>query len=86
MGNRAATTKDARRSFFEAWAINPAADGPVRQPMSPAMAKRAKVRTEGGSFFVARLYVPGHIMPTESPQSAQPTKDSAGKGDMAAIR
>ena len=38
-------TKDTFRLFPQRSAIQPAAVGPTRQPMSPAMASRANIRT-----------------------------------------
>ena len=59
--------------------------GPPVQPRSPARASRANRAVPPPlSLAAARLKVPGHKIPTESPQSPQPAKETAGQGERAA--
>ena len=60
----------------------PTSVGPPEQPTSPANARRANMAVP--PFFKvadALLKVPGHIMPTDKPQIAQPTSEISGDGD-----
>ena len=60
--------------------------GPRKQPTSPPSARMANIAVPPAGYILdARLSVPGHIMPTDIPQSAQPAKDTAGIGTNAAI-
>lgn len=61
--------------------------GPALHPKSPPSASSANIAVEPfGSFFADSENVPGHIMPTLNPLSAQPIIDSAGSGDSDIIR
>ena len=51
---------------------------PLMQPMSPPRASRANIAVPpAGLLSAARLNTPGHIIATESPQSAQPISESS---------
>ena len=53
--------------------------GPPEQPKSPARASRANSAVPPPRMeAVAMLKVPGHMMPTDSPQSPQPINPKAG--------
>ena len=56
-------------------------------PKSPARAKSANIAVPPlGHFWEERLIEPGHITPTETPQSAQPARPKAGKEDNDAVK
>ena len=58
---------------------NPTSVGPPEHPRSPASAKRANMAVP--PFLMAALpllNVPGHIIPTEKPVTAQPASDTNG--------
>ena len=66
---------------------NPTTVGPEEQPRSPASAKSANIAVPPrGRRLDALLNVPGHIMPTEKPQSAQPRMLKIGSDDKAVNR
>ena len=68
-------------------AIPPAIAGLTVAPKSPANAKNANIAVPPfGHFCEEMLMVPGHIIPTDKPQSAQPTRPSIEMGDRAANR
>ena len=74
------------KSFPNNADIHPAHDGPIRHPRSPAKARNANILTLAyGSFFAARLYVPGHIIPEANPQTEHPISDNTGHGEKAMI-
>lgn len=51
----------------------PTTAGPAEHPRSPARARNANIAVPPlGQLAAARLKLPGHIMPTDSPQRAQP--------------
>ena len=78
-GNTAAKAKPALISEPNASAILPVSDGPDVQPISPAKASIANIAVPPiGIALLARLNVPGHIIPTESPHNAQPARDKRG--------
>ena len=59
----------------------PTTVGPPEQPRSPASAKSANITVP--PFLMeadALLNVPGHIIPTDSPQIAQPSSEITGDG------
>ena len=59
---------------------SPTRNGPQEQPTSPASASRENIIVP--PFFsevAALLKVPGHIIPTDNPQSPQPTRLIAGQ-------
>ena len=56
-------------------------------PKSPAKAKNANIAVPPlGHFCDEILIVPGHIIPTETPQSAQPANPIIGIDDKDAVR
>lgn len=61
----------------------PARVGPLEHPRSPASARRANIVVPPrGIETDAVLKSPGHIIPTENPQSAQPKRFNTGNGRM----
>ena len=65
----------------------PTREGPVVQPRSPARANKANMAVPPfGHAAAARLKVPGHMMPTERPHSAQPSSPRTGTGAKTASR
>ena len=65
----------------------PATEGPLVQPMSPPRARKENMALP--PFLMpaaASEYVPGHISPTENPQSAMPNSDSTAEGENAMLR
>ena len=81
MGKKMAERMPSRRLSPESPDTKPARVGPPEQPRSPpkaSMAKRA-VPPEGIDLE-ARLKVPGHMIPTEKPQRAQPISPMTGFG------
>ena len=78
-------TMAAKMPFFrssEAAAdMYPTSVGPPEHPRSPPKASSANRAVP--PFFreaEALLKLPGHMIPTERPQTPQPTKDSRGEG------
>ena len=70
-----------------AFETKPIRVGPAEQPMSPARAKSANIVVPPLLIFAAqRLKVPGHIIPTDRPQRAQPTNENTGFFESDAIR
>lgn len=60
----------------------PTIAGLTAAPKSPAKAKNANIAVPPlGHFCEDRLMEPGHIMPTDKPQSAQPASPSIGNAD-----
>lgn len=60
---------------------SPARVGPPLQPRSPASASIANIAVPPPRIAMeALLYVPGHIIPTEKPHTAQPIRFIAGTG------
>ena len=56
-------------------------------PRSPAMARRANMAVPpAGNFLEEILMVPGHMIPTENPQTIQPISPAAGFEDRDARR
>ena len=56
-------------------------------PISPESAKSANIAVPPwGKTFAARLYTPGHSMPTEKPQTPQEISETIGCGDRVAAR
>lgn len=67
--------------------IPPTIAGLAVAPKSPAKAKKANIAVPPlGHFCDEMLIVPGHIIPTESPQSAHPANPIMGMEDKDAIR
>ena len=65
----------------------PASVGPPEQPRSPASASNANIAVPPPLMDAeAMLNVPGHMIPTENPQTAQPTRLSIGTGTKAIQR
>ena len=63
-------------------AIPPTITGLTVAPKSPASAKKANIAVPPfGHFCEERLIVPGHIIPTDNPQRAQPIRPRIGIGD-----
>jgi len=55
--------------------------GPAEQPISPPKANNANMAVPPfGKAAEALLKVPGHIIPTDSPQAAQAARLSCGRG------
>lgn len=62
--------------------IYPTRAGPPEHPRSPPKAISANMAVP--PFFIsaeALLKLPGHMIPTDSPQTAQPARDKRGDGD-----
>ena len=81
----------AKMPFFRSSAARldtaPTTVGPPEHPRSPASASSANKAVP--PFRIdedALLKVPGHMIPTESPQTAQPTRLSIGTGTKAMQR
>ena len=67
--------------------IPPTIAGLTVAPKSPAKAKNANIAVPPlGHFCDEILMVPGHIIPTETPQSAQPANPIMGIEDKEAVR
>ena len=82
-GKTIATSIPALRLSAAALDTNPTSVGPPEHPRSPASARRANsVVPPRGIETDAVLKSPGHIIPTENPQSAHPKRFSAGNGRM----
>lgn len=65
----------------------PTREGLTVAPKSPAKAKNANIAVPPlGHFCDEMLIVPGHIIPTETPQSAQPAKPIIGIADKDAVK
>lgn len=59
----------------------PTSVGPPEQPTSPPKANSANIAVPPfGKAADALLNVPGHMIPTDSPQTAQATRLSCGTG------
>ena len=83
-GNRIAAASPVCRTPLNCPETNPTREGPVEQPRSPARANRANIAVPPfGQASAARLNVPGRMMPTESPHSAQPISPRTGTGEAA---
>ena len=68
-------------------ATAPTIVGPEEHPRSPARARSANIAVPPvGKDADAILNVPGHRMPTEKPQTAQPMRPNTGCGAKLAIR
>lgn len=81
--NSIGKTTAASIPFFKssdaALEIQPTRAGPVEHPRSPASASNANSAVPPfRSIADALLKVPGHIIPTDKPQTAQPARDKAG--------
>ena len=87
MGNRVANSNPVFRLPPTASAIPPTMAGLTVAPKSPAKARNANIAVPPlGHFCEEILIVPGHIIPTDNPQSAQPTRAIIEMGDSAANR
>ena len=65
----------------------PTIDGPIVAPKSPAKAKNANIAVPPMGHLCAEiLIVPGHMIPTEMPHSAQPANPMTGEEDKEASR
>lgn len=65
----------------------PTIAGPTVAPKSPAKARKANIAVPPlGHFWDEMLIVPGHIMPTEKPQRAQPASPIIGKAERDAVK
>ncbi len=61
------------------WDTFPTMAGPVAPPRSPAKARNANIAVPPlGRILDEILIEPGHIIPTEKPQTAHPTSPSIG--------
>ena len=84
IGNAIANSKPVFRSPPVASAIAPTMVGLIVAPKSPANAKNANIAVPPlGHFCEEMLIVPGHMIPTASPQSAQPISPKIEIGDRA---
>ena len=80
-GKTIAANKPTRRLSSKAPEIKPTKVGPPEQPKSPASARKANIAVPPARIsFAAMLKVPGHKIPTESPQSPQPIRPMIGIG------
>ena len=67
--------------------ITPMAAGPIDAPKSPAIARNANNPVPPkGILPDAILMEPGHMMPTENPQTIQPISPKTGLAEMAASK
>ena len=86
-GNAVAKSNPVFRSPPTASAIVPTMEGPMAAPRSPAKARKANIAVPPfGHFCAEMLIVPGHMIPTAKPQSAQPTRPRIEIGESAAKR
>ena len=77
MGNTVAASKPFFRFSPVASATFPTSTGPAVAPRSPANARKANMAVPpAGHFREERLIVPGHMIPTASPQRAHPINPS----------
>ena len=75
------------RLSWKALAAKPTTVGPPLQPKSPARASSAKRAVPPfGIAALAILKLPGHIIPTESPQKPQPSRLNTGLGESDMVR
>ena len=82
-----AESKPNFKLSFNALETNPTIAGPEEHPASPARARSANIVVPPlGHLSEARLYVPGHIAPTEKPHIPQPIREITGIGESDAIR
>ena len=82
IGKIVAQSKPILRLPPAKFAKKPTSDGPVVPPISPAKAKIANITVPPVlNLLEERLIVPGHIIPTDIPQIAQPNKLKIGKFD-----
>ena len=87
IGNSTADKRPVLRLSFNERDTNPTVAGPREQTVSPAKARRANIAVPPfGHFSEAKLYVPGHIAPTENPHIPQPSSDTIAIGDNEAKR
>ena len=86
-GNAAAASSPVFRLPPARLEMLPTIAGLTVAPKSPAKAKSANIAVPPlGHFREEILIAPGHIMPTEMPQNAQPASPIIGKEDKDAIR
>ena len=84
-GKKVAKSRPVFRLPPTASAMPPAIAGLTVAPKSPANARKANIAVPPfGHFLEERLIVPGHIIPTDNPHSAQPDSPTIGEGDRAA--
>lgn len=82
IGNKVAKNKPVFKLPHTASAIAPTIVGLTVAPKSPAKAKKANIAVPPfGHFCAEMLIVPGHIIPTDKPQSAQPIRPIIGRGE-----
>ena len=75
------------RLSFAYWVIFPTRLGPKAPPKSPAIASSANIAVPPvGSRLEEILIVPGHIIPTENPQTIHPIRPTTGFADIDAIK
>lgn len=80
MGNIVAASKPFFRFSPVTSATFPTIVGPAVAPRSPANAKNANIAVPpAGHFREERLIVPGHMIPTASPQRAHPVKPNTAQ-------
>lgn len=86
-GKTAAASKPVFRSPPTDSAKLPTSAGLTVAPRSPANAKNANIAVPPlGHVCEEMLKVPGHMMPTAVPHTAQPTRPKTGSGDSEAKR
>lgn len=77
IGNIVAANSPFFKSSPAASATFPTTAGPAVEPRSPANAKNANIAVPPvGHFREERLIVPGHMIPTASPQREHPISPS----------
>ncbi len=82
MGNTVAASRPIFRLPPASSETFPTIAGLAIPPKSPAKAKNANIAVPPfGQFLVDMLIEPGHIIPTEKPQTAQPIRPKIGKDD-----
>ena len=76
IGNTIADSIPFFRSSPKEAEMNPTRVGPLQHPISPPKASRANMAVPPvGMPSDDNEYTPGHIIPTEKPQSPQPIKE-----------
>lgn len=82
MGNTVAVSNPVLRSPPAISEMLPTITGLTVAPRSPANARNANIAVPPfGQLREDILIEPGHIIPTDKPQSAQPARPSIGKDD-----
>ena len=86
-GNAVATSSPILRSPPAILETLPTIAGLTVAPKSPAKAKNANIAVPPLGHFCDEILIdPGHIIPTEIPQRAQPANPIIGKEDRDAVK